>query len=79
MPESQFPGLICRYNKDFTFCILPEGGEFVATVEPEFRPNGTQSLDGLLPRRYKTLRGAKAALGRLLGSGLVWVEIERPS
>ncbi|TOA68048.1 hypothetical protein [Vibrio penaeicida] len=47
-------------------------GKWLMTVEPAFRSNGTQSLDGWLPRYYSKVGSAKAALTKKLGSEWLW-------
>jgi hypothetical protein len=70
--------LVCHYSDEHTLFIRYQSGRFVASVEPEYRPNGTQTWDGMFPRQYKSAGSAKAAVGRLLlVSGLVWVPIEQ--
>lgn len=78
-PVAHFAGLKCCYSEKHTLYIRYQLGEFLASVEPCNRRNGTQTWDGLLPRRYKSLRGAKVALGKLLDSGLVWEPVEEQS
>lgn len=70
-----FTGLMCRCDERHTIFIKYQGGEFVASVEPANRLNGTQTWDGILPRYYKSVNIAKASLGKLIQPGLIWVPI----
>lgn len=58
----------------YTFFIEPDGDGYRLTVEPAFRRNGTQSLDGWLPRFYTKARFAKAALTKFQGKPVRWEE-----
>ncbi|USD99033.1 hypothetical protein CTT30_22975 (plasmid) [Vibrio coralliilyticus] len=58
-----------------TFHLNYKDGEWVLTVTPEFRSNGTESFDGWCPRFYKKPCRGKAALTRFLGNEWLWEEI----
>lgn len=73
--ERHFIGLICEYDKTHHIYIKRQEGEFVVTIEPEFRHNGTQVLDGRYPRTYGSVRAAKGAVTRMTGERLEWKEI----
>lgn len=59
----------------YTFYITPCATGFRLSVEPEFRYNGTQSMDGWFPRHYARMQDAKAALTRFTGEAVKWKEI----
>lgn len=71
-----FKGLQAEYDSEHTLYIRPCGNQLRLTIDPAFRHNGTQVLDGLLPRTYKTVGAAKGAVTKLLCDVLIWKEIE---
>ncbi len=59
-----------------TLYIRKSGGDYILSVEPEFRRNRTQSFDGEFPRTYKRAQDAKGYSTKMFGSGLDWKNIE---
>jgi len=59
-----------------TLYIRESDGDYILSVEPEFRRNGTQSFDGAFPRLYKRVQDAKGYSTKMFGSGLVWINIK---
>lgn len=59
----------------YTFHITPCTIGFRLSVEPEYRYNGTQSMDGWFPRHYTRIQDARAALTRFMGEAVEWKEI----
>lgn len=63
------------YTFYITPCNTPYKKGFRLSVEPEFRYNGTQSMDGWFPRYYDRIQDAKAALTRFMGGPVEWKDI----
>lgn len=75
LDERHFTGLKSRLDERHTVFIKYEAGQFVASLQPEWRGNGTQTFDGILPRYYSSVRGAKISVAKMFGVGLVWEPI----
>lgn len=71
-----FNGLQAKYDNEHTLYIKSCGNRLQMTIEPAYRFNGTQVLDGLLPRTYGTVGAAKGAATKMLADDLIWQEIE---
>jgi hypothetical protein len=71
----KFKGLKTSYDDEDTFFIVPHDNGFKLYVEPEYRHNGTQNLDGYFPRYFSQVSTAKSSLTRFLGKPEKWQEI----
>ncbi len=76
MTYGDFKGLQAEYDSKHTLYVKPYGDQLKLTIDPANRHNGTEVLDGLLPRTYSTVGAAKGAATKLLDDGLIWKEIE---
>ena len=70
--KAEVSGRMHGISYRYTFYIRGSGLGLVLSVEPEFRRNGTETLDGILPRPYKRVQDAKAYITRQMGEDIKW-------
>lgn len=55
-----------------TLYLTFEGKEWLLTIVPAYRSNGTERYDGWFPRHYSNVNRAKASVTRKFGREWLW-------